>query len=613
MARYQVRGPNGVVYTLEGPDGATQDQVIAVAQQIAQASHQKAATQVEGDAITQGARNFTDDMGTFGRFAAGVGKAGYDLARGAGQWLPGLVSRQDVADSRKLDAPLMATTAGKVGNVAGNVAALAPAALVPGANTILGGAAIGALTGALEPSTSTGETVKNLAAGGVGGAAVPALVTALRTARAAAEPFYEAGKNRIVGRALNKAAGNDAPAVVQRLQEASAPFVGPSNTTPPRTLMGELVPGSFPTVGQASGNAGVASLESAATATNPAVTNAISDIRKAQNGARVSLIQDLAGADGRRDFTAAARDATADQLYGQARKAGVDPRVLTPEAQANIATFAQRIPPDVIAYAKRLAQVSGETMDNATSVDGLHWVKKAIDGLIGQAQRSGDGAAVRAYTGLQNDLLTGLDNMSPAYGAARREFAAMSRPVNQMDVAGDILDKSVDKLHGNLQPQKFANAVASDATAARATGFPGATMENTMEPAQMNALDMILQDVRRSDQATRDARGIGSDTVKKLAYGNILDQSGVPTFLRSFSPLQVAGNVVSRGADAAYGRANAELGNRLAEVMLDPAQAATLMTQATPQEMNQLLKLLTRTGSGLAISAPASANSLQQQ
>ena len=103
------------------------------------------------------------------RGLAGAGKAGYDLARGAGQ-LVGLVSRKDVADSRALDAPLMATTAGKVGNLAGNVALAAPTAVIPGANTVTGAGVIGAGLGLLQPSTSTKETLANTAIGGVLGA-----------------------------------------------------------------------------------------------------------------------------------------------------------------------------------------------------------------------------------------------------------------------------------------------------------------------------------------------------------------------------------------------------------------------------------------------------------
>ena len=110
------------------------------------------------------------DMSTGDRFLAGMGKAFTDVARGAGQ-LVGAVSRKDVEETRKLDAPLMATTAGRVGDIAGNVALLAPTALIPGANTITGGAVIGAASGLLQPSTSTGETLTNVGLGGVAGSA----------------------------------------------------------------------------------------------------------------------------------------------------------------------------------------------------------------------------------------------------------------------------------------------------------------------------------------------------------------------------------------------------------------------------------------------------------
>lgn len=102
--------------------------------------------------------------------AAGAGKAVVDLARGAGQYL-GVVSRDDVAASRIQDAPLMDTGAGKVGNVAGGIATAIPALAIPGVNTVVGAGALGAVYGALQPSESTGETLRNTAIGGASGAA----------------------------------------------------------------------------------------------------------------------------------------------------------------------------------------------------------------------------------------------------------------------------------------------------------------------------------------------------------------------------------------------------------------------------------------------------------
>jgi len=110
--------------------------------------------------------------------ASGAGKAFVDLGRGAGQYL-GLVSRQDVQDSRERDAPLMATGSGKVGNIVGNIAATTPALAIPGANTVAGAGLIGAATGALQPSVSTGETVRNTALGGALGAGGQAIGNAV--------------------------------------------------------------------------------------------------------------------------------------------------------------------------------------------------------------------------------------------------------------------------------------------------------------------------------------------------------------------------------------------------------------------------------------------------
>lgn len=102
--------------------------------------------------------------------AAGAGKAVMDLAQGAGQYL-GITDRADVAGTRERDAPLMGTTAGKVGNVVGGVASAVPAMMIPGVNTVAGAAAVGGVFGALQPSTSTQETLLNTGIGVAGGAA----------------------------------------------------------------------------------------------------------------------------------------------------------------------------------------------------------------------------------------------------------------------------------------------------------------------------------------------------------------------------------------------------------------------------------------------------------
>jgi hypothetical protein len=100
---------------------------------------------------------------------AGAGKYFTDLGRGLGQKL-GLTNYQDVADSRALDAPLMATTSGKVGNIGAGILTAAPATAIPGANTVAGAAAIGGVTGALQPAASAREAITNPILGAAVGA-----------------------------------------------------------------------------------------------------------------------------------------------------------------------------------------------------------------------------------------------------------------------------------------------------------------------------------------------------------------------------------------------------------------------------------------------------------
>lgn len=143
---------------------------------------------------------------------AGAGKAFVDTARGAGQ-LVGAVSNQDVADSRARDAPLMATTAGKVGNLAGNIAITAPMLAIPGANTLAGAALIGAGSGALQPHTSAGEQLLNTGIGTLAGAAGQAVgqrlakgaTTSLadRAAAAQAEQSTNAARDSVLTEAKN--------------------------------------------------------------------------------------------------------------------------------------------------------------------------------------------------------------------------------------------------------------------------------------------------------------------------------------------------------------------------------------------------------------------------
>jgi hypothetical protein len=87
-------------------------------------------------------------MSGLGRAWTGFGKNTVDLGRGAGQLL-GIVSRDDVKESRKLDADLMRYGSAKAGNIAGSVMTAVPAAMIPGVNGYAGAAVAGGALGSL--------------------------------------------------------------------------------------------------------------------------------------------------------------------------------------------------------------------------------------------------------------------------------------------------------------------------------------------------------------------------------------------------------------------------------------------------------------------------------
>lgn len=518
----------------------------------------------------------TEGMSTLDKLRAGFGKAIVDTGRGIGQMV-GAVSREDVAESRARDAALMNTGAGMAGNIAGNVAVAAPTALIPGANTILGATAIGAGMGLAQPSTSTTETLKNVGLGGAGGALVPAAVTGYKTAKSLIEPLYAGGREQILARALTRAAGNEAPQAMANLR-AAAP----------------LVPGSKPTVGQAAGVPSLAALERTATAIDPVVSNQMGARLAEQNLARVDALRNITPD---RAAAVAARDATANALYGAANPKAVSmTQALTdlmqrPSMQAAV----QR--------AQKLALEKGEQLDLANlSGRTAHYIKMGMDDIASGAPATGVvGNELRATRDTLSAFLKELEGQIPEYGAARQSYSQMSRPVNQADVLAEIANRSINKVTGNITPAAFANA----ATDKVAQSVAGKNLGQVLDQSQRVMVDAILKDLQRANFAQTAGRGVGSDTVQKLAYSNILDQSGIPQMIRNFGPAGVVGSVAQRAGQIAYKDANEKMAQELAVLMMDPAKAAQVMQSGVISPQTQaLIQSLRRGGTALGVSAP---------
>lgn len=157
MATYEIDIPGKGTFRVESQGEMSEAQAYRAA--VGQADMLKMADPTKGMSGTE-------------KFLAGAGKALTDLGRGAKQIIPGFDKKAvqaDVDESRKLDAPLMGTGSGQVGNFVGNVVPAIATMRIPGINTYTGAALSGGAFGALQPVSGNESRALNTLGGGAAG------------------------------------------------------------------------------------------------------------------------------------------------------------------------------------------------------------------------------------------------------------------------------------------------------------------------------------------------------------------------------------------------------------------------------------------------------------
>jgi hypothetical protein len=528
----------------------------------------------------------TNEMGFLGRLNAGAGSGLMDVLRGVGQAV-GAVSRDDVAEARKLDAPLKSTTAGAVGNVAGQVAAFLPTAAIPGANTLAGAGIIGAGTGALAPSVSDDETLRNT---GLGAAAGPLSVLFGRGLAASAkglqgllQPLTSKGQERVAASTLQSFA-KDPKAAALALKNAK-----------------ELVPGSSPTLAQASGDPGLAQLER--TLVNNPETGPILASRFAdQRAARLGAIQNVAGTDDYYNAIKSGRQIFAQEDYSKAIAEGIDPemaKALKPQIDSLMSRPSIQ---QAKAEAIRLAKESDQTISNFGSIEGLDWLKKGLDNIISKASAPGSSigdAKLRAVVQTKQDLMSVIEQVAPAYKVANDNFAKMSRQVNSMDVARDVLKRYEPALSRyGAGTRELGSAYASALEGAKEsvkkqTGL-NLPMSKVMDTQDISALENVARDLARKAASEDMGRAVGSNTAQNLSAQNLLRRALGPAGLPQSWSESTALQTLLAPVTATYrvGGAEKRIMDRLSQAALDPKDAAALLAleQQAPGTIAKLLK-----------------------
>lgn len=587
MASYQIKGPDGAVYNIDGPDGADPSAVVQqVIGQHAAATPNPAPQNEPSPTLQLGLiPHHSIDTGIpigegASNLLAGAGMGVANLARGVGQSL-GLVSRADVQKARDEYKPTLSTGAGKVGDVLGTTAAMLPLAMIPGANTLGGAAAIGAGSGFLQPSTSTAETLKNTALGGVAGPAALGLGRAAgalyQGGKAALEPLFQGGQQRIAARTMQSFAGTPQAAqdAANAIQTAPSPLAGVQ-----------------PTTGEVANNAGLAQLERTLR-NNPEGLTALTERNQANRAAMTGALDQIAGTPQQMAAATAARSAAASPLYDAAR------RTVVP-TDATLTALLQR--PSMQAAFTRAEQLAAENGTTITGINGqtLQYLKMGLNDLAQGGPQQGMGAhELRAVNSTLGDLNQWITRNVPSLRAADQTFAQRSVPINQMQVGGALRDRLVPALgdFGNntrLSAQNYASGVRNgDQLAANATGLPNATLQSVLSPNQMLTVNRVGEQLARRANADELGRAVGSNTGQNLASQNVLRQ-----FL---GPLGLPQSMGERAAQSSLAQSvlrplqwTARLGEQrvmqqLQRASLDPQYARHLLTTQPNSPIAQML------------------------
>jgi hypothetical protein len=288
------------------------------------------------------------------------------------------------------------------------------------------------------------------------------------------------------------------------------------------------------------------------------------------------------------------REQVADDLYADALKP-LNLGELDEKTTAEIASLIKRpaIQKAMEAAKENAANRGMDIADPAGSMRGLHETKMSLDRQIkavkAKLERDNAGASSSELDSLKNaktNLLGFMEEISPTYKTARVNYERLSKPIDQLESIAKLADKSISPETEKIYISQFSK------------GLKELEKSGVVSDRQLARLRAIKEDLARGKFAATAGKSVGSDTVQKLAYSNLMNETGLPI------------SASNRVGKLVYGDINEQLKNRLAESMLSPEETLRLMRlgfqpKVSPDQKkrNDLARLLTIQGTQRSVQA----------
>jgi hypothetical protein len=379
-----------------------------------------------------------------------------------------------------------------------------------------GSAALGGGYSALQPVLGQGDFASQKAGQIGAGAAVGALTPALT------------GGLSSLGRYAGNAIGSAVRPFTQegRAQIAQDIIAQAARGGPAALNTASIIPGSTPTLAEATANPGIATLQRTLRDLNPSPFIE----REQQNAAaRLGALNGITGAPEDLLAAQAARDTNAASNYLSTQvgiptsNTGYSALKQTPAFQSafkqaqTMAKNAGVSSIETTVQNRANANMGGALGAPQTYVSGtgLHWIKQALDDQINSAAQAGEKSQASNLLGVKDQLLELMDQEIPGYAQARGAYAAASRPIDAMQYLQGI---NLTDAQGNITLAKVQSALSG---IQKAQQKPGVNLAKSVDQSQIDALTSIRDDLLRASN-TGLGRSAGSPTAQNLATQQML-------------------------------------------------------------------------------------------
>lgn len=512
-----------------------------------------------------------------------------------------------------------ALSAGGGAGFAGSGARLLGAAPTA-ARTLLGGLseapamqAAGAGGSVLATDLAREGGVKNplglLAIGMVGGAGPGSMATLGERAAGGAgqlfAPFRSANEGSflpsisrevIAGKTLNKLATT--PGLTPQIMDASAP----------------ILPGSYPTISQASRDPGLMSAESGIRSAldNGQITSGrFAQRNSEQNTARNDALDQItmpsqpvpeggAPQRGTLQYAQAKRDAAVDQNKNTAFEGAAafglgDTSPVLSRIQA-IRSSPQAGPRKAVQDAMNFAEERlTQPGVNLNDPETLYSIRKDL-GLARDGKYNTDKSDLRLAKGELQTVIGTLDNVidsaAPGYRRYMDLYRKRSIPLDQQEAITGLRDRGRVSVsdHTTAEPTPILTMgkFGVQARKAIASGALGRGPGNgNLSDSQLNTIISVTNDLDRGAAATASTiRPAGSDTFKNLSIANVIGRIAGDQF--PDTSLGQMSQTIAKPLSWLYTLPDEKIGQLLVEASLDPQLAGRLMRQASAHEIQSI-------------------------